>query len=138
MYFSLILVWSVWLQLLNHIYILAVITVFTSCVSLIVFIFILSINFGFLSEVKSLKVFITWTTSTIDQPIEVLLWLFSITILINEFFYCQVASSHSDDNLVSLNLHEHSLLSIFVYSFWLSHKVHLWSKSRRSRVNILG
>ena len=87
------------------------------------------INQGLLSEVEGLKVLATVAVSAIYQPKEAALGRICvapcIAVLLNEFFDREVTSTDPDDDLIFLDLHEHSFLAVLVNTLGFSLKAHL-------------
>ena len=125
------------LELFYDIYILSVVTVLTCCILFIILSIVFFLWLGLLSEIEGLKFLTALARTSINEPIEVLSVLFCVTVLVYKFFNSKVASSYSNNDLVSFNFHEDSLLTILVNALWFSYKVHLLSKLRRSSINIL-
>jgi hypothetical protein len=89
-----------------------------------------SLFHSLLSKVKCLKIFTTRAVSTKYKAIKfLLLQIFStfMTVLLNKFFYSQVSTTYSNDDLITFYLHEHSFLSIFINTFLFSYKLHIIS-----------
>lgn len=84
-----------------------------------------------LCEVESLEVFAPLAAAAVDKTEQSFLGRVGIapciTILLYELLYCQVATTHSDDDLVLLDLHEYALLAVLIDALRLSLKAHLIS-----------